>query len=168
MVEQLAALQRIGKEQGVDATAVAIAWLLRHPSKIVPVLGTNNIERIKTAADALRVTIDRQTWFELYTLAIGNEVPWMTVAMAEAIKMPNEHVFVPRRRKQPQFSQRAWRLHDGGYGGDGHNPGRPDRHDGQQLCRPCRSIRRWCCGRLPKIRRVIRPSAAPPISPFMC
>lgn len=71
----MAALQRIGKEQGVDATAVAIAWLLRHPAKIVPVLGTNNIERIKTAADALRVTIDRQTWFELYTLAIGSEVP---------------------------------------------------------------------------------------------
>ena len=40
----------------------------------VPVLGTNNIERIRTAADALRVTMDRQTWFELYTLAIGKEV----------------------------------------------------------------------------------------------
>ncbi|CUX63936.1 aldo/keto reductase family oxidoreductase [Rhizobium oryzihabitans] len=71
----MAALQRIGKEQGVDATAVAIAWLLRHPAKIVPVLGTNNIQRIKTAADALSVTIDRQTWFELYTLATGSEVP---------------------------------------------------------------------------------------------
>ena len=71
----MAALLRIGKEQGVDATAVAIAWLLRHPAKIVPVLGTNNIQRIKTAADALRVTIDRQTWFELYTLATGSEVP---------------------------------------------------------------------------------------------
>ncbi|MGG2474857.1 aldo/keto reductase, partial [Rhizobium sp. BR5] len=34
---------RIGKEQDVDATAVAIAWLLRHPAKIVPVLGTNNL-----------------------------------------------------------------------------------------------------------------------------
>ena len=70
----MSALQRVGKEQGVDATAVAIAWLLRHPAKIVPVLGTNNLERIKTAADALRVTMDRQTWFELYTLAIGKEV----------------------------------------------------------------------------------------------
>ncbi|MEJ1175327.1 aldo/keto reductase family oxidoreductase [Agrobacterium sp. CMT1] len=70
----MSALQRVRKEQGVDATAVAIAWLLRHPAKIVPVLGTNNLERIKTAADALRVTMDRQTWFELYTLAIGKEV----------------------------------------------------------------------------------------------
>jgi predicted oxidoreductase len=70
-----AALERIGREQGVDATAVAIAWLLRHPAKIMPVLGTNNLQRIKTAADAMRVTIDRQTWFELYTLAIGSEVP---------------------------------------------------------------------------------------------
>ncbi|WP_332304163.1 aldo/keto reductase [Rhizobium sp. GR12] len=70
-----AALERIGREQGVDATAVAIAWLLRHPAKILPVLGTNNLQRIKTAADAMRVKIDRQTWFELYTLAIGSEVP---------------------------------------------------------------------------------------------
>jgi predicted oxidoreductase len=69
------AMAKIAYDQGVDSAAVAIAWLLRHPAKIVPVLGTNNIQRIKTAADALRVTIDRQTWFELYTLAIGSEVP---------------------------------------------------------------------------------------------
>ncbi|MFK0385687.1 aldo/keto reductase family oxidoreductase [Agrobacterium sp. NPDC090273] len=71
----LAALERIGNEQGVDATAVAVAWLLRHPARIIPVLGTNNLARIAAASDATRVTLDRQTWFELYTLATGREVP---------------------------------------------------------------------------------------------
>ncbi|CDZ48105.1 aldo/keto reductase [Neorhizobium galegae] len=71
----MSVLERIGAEQGVDATAVAIAWLLAHPANILPVLGTNNIARIATSADATRVTIDRQTWFELYTAAIGKQVP---------------------------------------------------------------------------------------------
>ncbi|MBP1849168.1 aldo/keto reductase [Rhizobium halophytocola] len=70
----MAALTRIGKEQDVDATAVAIAWLLRHPAKILPVLGTNNLARIARIGDAAKVVLDRQTWFELYTLAIGKEV----------------------------------------------------------------------------------------------
>lgn len=71
----LAALERIGKAQGVDATAVAVAWLLRHPARIIPVMGTNNLERIGKIGEAAKVEIDRQTWFELYTLAIGKDVP---------------------------------------------------------------------------------------------
>ncbi len=41
----------------------------------MPVLGTNTLSRIAAIADALRVPMDRQTWFELYTLAQGHEVP---------------------------------------------------------------------------------------------
>jgi len=73
--ELMAALTRIAGEQNVDAGAVAVAWLLRHPANILPVLGTNSLPRIARIADAARVDIDRQTWFELYTLAIGQEVP---------------------------------------------------------------------------------------------
>ncbi|UJW77036.1 aldo/keto reductase [Rhizobium sp. SL42] len=72
--ELLAALKRIASEQGVDETAVAVAWLLRHPSAILPVMGTNSLDRIARIAEAETVEIDRQTWFELYTLAIGREV----------------------------------------------------------------------------------------------
>ena len=60
---------------GVDTGAVAVAWLLAHPANIMPVMGTNNLNRIKGLSDALKVTMDRQTWFELYTAALGNEVP---------------------------------------------------------------------------------------------
>jgi predicted oxidoreductase len=69
------ALQRVASVQGVDETAVAIAWLLHHPARIIPVLGTNDPARIARMQDALRVTLDRQTWFELYSLANGAEVP---------------------------------------------------------------------------------------------
>lgn len=68
-------LTAIGKQQGVDASAVAIAWILAHPSNILPVLGTNNLERIGSLSDALKVELDRQAWYELYELANGHEVP---------------------------------------------------------------------------------------------
>eukprot|EP01032_Pedospumella_encystans_P005608 gene5608-6682_t len=71
--ELLAALKRIGAEHGVDETAVAVAWLLRHPAAIMPVMGTNSLDRIAKIADATKLEMDRQTWFELYTLAIGRE-----------------------------------------------------------------------------------------------
>jgi predicted oxidoreductase len=70
-----ARLDAIAREAGTDWTAVAIAWLLHHPARVIPVLGTNTLSRIATISDALRVPMDRQTWFELYALAQGHEVP---------------------------------------------------------------------------------------------
>ena len=69
------ALAKIATENGVDNAAVAVAWLLAHPANIMPVMGTNNINRIKSLSDALKVNMDRETWFELYTAALGAEVP---------------------------------------------------------------------------------------------
>jgi predicted oxidoreductase len=70
-----AVLDRIAAEQGVDATAVAVAWLLAHPAKLAPVMGTNNLDRIRAISDAARVEMDRETWFEILTAAWGSEVP---------------------------------------------------------------------------------------------
>jgi predicted oxidoreductase len=69
-----ARLTEIGAEQGVDDAAVAVAWLLAHPVRILPVLGTNNLDRIARIGDATKVHMDRETWFDLYTLALGREV----------------------------------------------------------------------------------------------
>lgn len=69
------ALERIAAERGVDVAAIALAFLLRHPAGIVPVVGTNNLERIRRLDQALKVEMDRQTWFEILTAAQGHEVP---------------------------------------------------------------------------------------------
>lgn len=69
------AMAKIAAENGVDNAAVAVAWLLAHPANIMPVMGTNNINRIKSLSDALKVNMDRETWFALYTAALGTEVP---------------------------------------------------------------------------------------------
>ncbi|MEJ6398574.1 aldo/keto reductase [Yoonia sp. 208BN28-4] len=68
-------MTKIGADHGTDAAAVAVAWLLAHPAKIMPVMGTNNLDRIGKLSDALKINMDRQTWFELYTAALGQEVP---------------------------------------------------------------------------------------------
>ena len=67
-------LDALGAAADADWSAVAIAWPLHHPAGILPVLGTNNLDRIARISDALRVPMDRQTWYELYTLALGREV----------------------------------------------------------------------------------------------
>jgi predicted oxidoreductase len=67
-------LNRVAGEAGVEPSAIAVAFLLRHPARIAPVMGTNNIRRISALSDTLKVKLDRQTWFEIYTAALGREV----------------------------------------------------------------------------------------------
>lgn len=69
-----ATLDTVAKRIGVDAAAMAVAWLLAHPAQILPVVGTNQISRIRALSAAARIKIDRETWFELYTAAIGRDV----------------------------------------------------------------------------------------------
>ena len=69
-----ALIGKLSQTHAVDMAAIAVAWLLAHPANIVPVMGTNRIDRINTFSDALKVKMDRETWFELYTAAIGHKV----------------------------------------------------------------------------------------------
>jgi predicted oxidoreductase len=72
--ELRSALTEIAKENDTDPAKVAVAWLLAHPARILPVMGTNTIERIKSLSDALKVPMDRVTWYRLYTAALGRAV----------------------------------------------------------------------------------------------
>ncbi|PLL12890.1 oxidoreductase [Tabrizicola sp. TH137] len=68
-------LARMAAEFGVDRSAVAVAWLLAHPAGIMPVMGTNSLDRIRRLSEALSVTLTREDWFDLYSEAEGREVP---------------------------------------------------------------------------------------------
>jgi predicted oxidoreductase len=67
-------ITEIASETGTDAASVAVALLLRHPAKIMPVMGTNTLSRLEKFSDALAVDMSRTRWYELYTLALGHEV----------------------------------------------------------------------------------------------
>ena len=53
-------LDELAQKNQVDRAAIAVAFLLAHPANILPILGTNNIERISLISDATKVALDRQ------------------------------------------------------------------------------------------------------------
>jgi predicted oxidoreductase len=69
------ALDRVAHEHDVDAGCIALAWLLRLPSRPIPVLGTSRLDRLHDLARADRLRLDRQTWCELYEASLGRAVP---------------------------------------------------------------------------------------------
>lgn len=60
---------------GAELDEVALAWLLRHPARIVPVLGTGNVERIRKAAHTEGLQLTRQQWFAIWSASKGENVP---------------------------------------------------------------------------------------------
>jgi predicted oxidoreductase len=70
-----AVLSKLRRKYGATLDQLIYAWLLRHPSRIIPVLGTNQIERITSAARALSLQLELQDWFAVWTASSGAEVP---------------------------------------------------------------------------------------------
>lgn len=69
-----AKMDEIGARYGVTKTTLAIAWLLRHPAKMQPVVGTTNLQRLKDCVTAAEVNLTREEWYEIYLVA-GNTLP---------------------------------------------------------------------------------------------
>lgn len=67
-------LQRIAEDRGVPVSAVAIAWLLRHPAKMQPILGSMTPQRIQDMSRACEVNLTRPEWYEIYRAA-ENRLP---------------------------------------------------------------------------------------------
>jgi predicted oxidoreductase len=69
--------QVFGKSSQYKATEnqLAIAWLLRHPSKIFPVIGTTKPERVQESAGAMSINVDVQDWFDMLKVVQGKEMP---------------------------------------------------------------------------------------------
>ena len=67
-------LEELGEAYGITATAMAIAWILRHSAKIQPIVGSVNSERMHDIAKAADVTITRKEWYDLYC-ATGKSLP---------------------------------------------------------------------------------------------
>lgn len=65
----------LAKDFAVQPAAIATAWLLRHPAQILPIMGSNHMQRIKQFSEALTVDLSREQWFELLQAATGHEVP---------------------------------------------------------------------------------------------
>lgn len=67
-------LGRMAKEKGVEKSAIAVAWILRHPAKMQTIVGTTNANRLKEICQASEVELSREEWYEIYRVA-GNRLP---------------------------------------------------------------------------------------------
>jgi predicted oxidoreductase len=70
-----AAVQMSEKYNGATLEQLAYAWIMAHPSQPLPIIGTNKIERIESAAQAASIQLERQDWYTLWTAAHGHGIP---------------------------------------------------------------------------------------------
>jgi len=67
-------INEIAAIKGVTNSAIAVAWILKHPAKIQAIVGTTNVLRLKDICKATQIELTRKEWYEIY-LAAGNRLP---------------------------------------------------------------------------------------------
>ncbi len=69
------AVAEVAAERGVSPVTIAVAWLLRHPAAIQPVIGTTDPARIRAACLADTIDLTREEWYRLFIAGRGGELP---------------------------------------------------------------------------------------------
>lgn len=70
------ALSQVGETfGGASIDQVALAWILKHPARFIPVLGTGKIDRIRSAAQAEMIELSREQWFTIWSASTGSGPP---------------------------------------------------------------------------------------------
>ncbi|EPN9381566.1 aldo/keto reductase family oxidoreductase [Cronobacter malonaticus] len=71
-----AELQQVAEETGAQTIEqVVYAWVMRLPSRPLPIIGSGKIERVQSAVGALSLEMSRQQWFRIRKAALGYDVP---------------------------------------------------------------------------------------------
>ncbi|QOI96621.1 MAG: aldo/keto reductase [Flammeovirgaceae bacterium] len=68
-------LEGFASNYNCTVSQLLLAWLLRHPANIFPILGTTNPDRVKEGAGAIHIKVDRQDWFAMLKAVTGKDVP---------------------------------------------------------------------------------------------
>lgn len=70
-----AALQPLAEAHGVSLATVALAWVMRHPSRPRPITGSGRLEALAEAVAATRLELDREAWTSVWRASMGHDVP---------------------------------------------------------------------------------------------
>lgn len=68
-------VQQLAQELEVSGEAIVLAWLMRHPAAVQPVIGTTNVQRIRSCQGAEHIELSREQWYQLYVSARGRMLP---------------------------------------------------------------------------------------------
>ncbi len=67
-------LDELGEKYGAAHDQLLLAFLWKHPSGIIPVLGTSKVSRVKTALEAAKIELSHEDWYKLWTASKGEKV----------------------------------------------------------------------------------------------
>jgi predicted oxidoreductase len=69
-------LHEVAEELGVQSIdKVIYAWILLHPSKVIPIVGSGKPERLKSAVEAMKLQMTREQWYEIFNASNGFPLP---------------------------------------------------------------------------------------------
>ena len=68
-------LLNINKKYNTNSENLLMAWILKHPSRIHPIIGTTINERVENACDSLKINLDIEDWFSIFEAQKGERVP---------------------------------------------------------------------------------------------
>ncbi len=71
----ITALDAIAVDRGTTRVAIALAWLLKHPTRMIPIIGSIKPDRIRAAATAAEIELTRDEWYRLLIAARGEPLP---------------------------------------------------------------------------------------------
>ncbi len=68
-------LELLARDFGVSRAIIALAWLLKHPAGIIPIIGSKKPERIRELASADKIQLSRKQWYALLTSTLKEDLP---------------------------------------------------------------------------------------------
>jgi predicted oxidoreductase len=68
-------IESLAQKYQVTTSGIIMAWLNKHPSQVMPVLGTHQISRVDDALAGMNITLSDQEWFDIYTASLGHDIP---------------------------------------------------------------------------------------------
>ena len=68
-------LLKFKKKYNCSESQILLSWLIKHPSNIIPVVGTTKIDRLKESIDSSSINLELIDWFEILEASVGKRVP---------------------------------------------------------------------------------------------
>ena len=75
VIKTASLVQNLATAHNVSREAIVLAWLMRHPAGVQPVLGTSRPERLRACAESVNVKLSREEWYRLFETARGKPMP---------------------------------------------------------------------------------------------
>jgi predicted oxidoreductase len=69
------ALDEVANAHGISRTAAAYSWIMAHPARPIPIVGSQHADRIREAADAYKVSWTRESWYGVLVASRGEKLP---------------------------------------------------------------------------------------------